>query len=110
MYIDHFGNVITSIGRLDWLDTDTLRLTPQSGAHAAASFTVDAAKSKVAIGDHLLNTIRPTYGTVPVGALTALVGSSGQLEIGMNQGDAARALGAALGDRVELSGLLRTDA
>jgi len=109
LHIDHFGNVITSIGRLDWLDARTLHLAPQVGPHAAATFTVDATRSTIAIGDHLLNTIRPTYGTVPAGALTALVGSAGQLEIGMNQGDAARALRAALGDHVELSGLLCAD-
>ncbi len=110
LHIDHFGNIITSIGRLDWLDARTLRLDPQFGTRAPTQFSVDAPSSTITVNDQPLQTIRATYGAVPVRTLTALVGSSGQLEIGMNQGHAASALGVALGDRVQLSGPIRTTA
>lgn len=100
IHIDHFGNIITSIGALAWDGPEALRLAPRFGAQGSA---VDVpATSSVVIGDRALHPIRPTYGAVPAGALTPLVGSSGQLEIGVNQGHAAATLGAALGDPVTL--------
>ena len=106
LHIDHFGNIITSVGRLDWLDAHTLRLNPQFGTQAPSRFSIDAAESTITVNGQLLKAIRATYGEVPVGTLTALVGSSGQLEIGMNQGHAASALGVALGDRLQMSGAI----
>jgi S-adenosylmethionine hydrolase len=100
--IDHFGNVITSIGQLTWRDETTLQLDPRFGEHTHVLPPIAASRCRVTAGSQTLTPIRSTYGAVPPGTLTPLVGSSGQLEIGMNQGSAAQALNAALGDPVTL--------
>ncbi|WP_119072469.1 SAM hydrolase/SAM-dependent halogenase family protein [Aggregatilinea lenta] len=102
LHIDHFGNVITSIGQMLWTDPDALELTPQFGADRDAVRAVDAARSRVTTGSRTVDAIHRTYSAVPPGTMTALVGSSGQLEIGINQGSAAQQLGVTLGDPVIL--------
>ena len=103
LHIDHFGNVITSIGHLTWTAPGTLELNPQFGAYDGPPLTLDAAHCRVTLAAQSLKTIRPTYGAVATGALTPLVGSSGQLEIGVNLGSAAQTLAVHLGDPVVLS-------
>ena len=103
LHIDHFGNVITSIGRLDWTDAHTLHLSPAFGVRTASALDFSAQYCTVTAGGRALHGVQPTYGAVPVGALTALVGSSGMLEIGVNQGHAAQTLGVALGDPITLT-------
>lgn len=103
LHIDHFGNVITSLGRMDWVDMHTLRLTPAFGVKTAPSLGFSAQRCTVTVGGHALHGVQSTYGAVPVGTLAALVGSSGMLEIGVNQGNAAQRLGVTLGDEVTLT-------
>lgn len=102
LHIDHFGNVITSIGHLAWAGDSVLELDPQFGDQRSESVRLHPNRCRVRIHDTALSPIRRTYGAVAPGALTPLVGSSGQLEIGVNQGSAAQVLGAALGDPVIL--------
>lgn len=101
VHIDHFGNVITSIGYLAW-DGDTLTLAPEPGSAPAEPLSFDAAAARIRVANMTINGIRPTYGAAEPGALLALVGSSGQLELGVNQGSAAARLDARTGDPVEL--------
>jgi len=103
LHIDHFGNVITSIGELIWAGPATLELIPRFGLHRPPLSTLDAEACSVTIGSQTIRAIHPTYGSVPPGSLVALVGSSGQLEIGINQGNAARSLNVSLGDPITLS-------
>ncbi|HEX3051251.1 MAG TPA: SAM-dependent chlorinase/fluorinase [Aggregatilineaceae bacterium] len=100
LHIDHFGNIITSIGILTWQSTGSLQLSPQFGSHEPVE--ISASTSRVRIGTELIHSIRPTYGTVEPGSRVVLVGSSGQLEIGINQGHAARSLDVKLDDPVTL--------
>jgi len=100
LHIDHFGNIITSIGALTWQPAGSLQLSPQFGSHEPVDLA--ASTSRVQIAAKTIHSIRPTYGMVEPGSLVALVGSSGQLEIGINQGHAARALGVKLNDQVTL--------
>jgi S-adenosyl-L-methionine hydrolase (adenosine-forming) len=101
MYIDHFGNVITSIGRLVW-DGGLLRLDPAFGP--AVSLTINPNRVRVVVGGRDLGPIRRTYGEVAVGASLVLVGSAGLLEIAVNQGNGARDLGLEVGDPVLVTG------
>ncbi len=103
LHIDHFGNVITSIGRLDWTNVHTLHLTPAFGVDTASALDFSAQRCTVTVGGRALHGVQPTYGAVSVGTLAALVGSSGMLEIGVNQGHAAQTLGVTLGDEVTLT-------
>lgn len=77
IYIDRFGNLITNI--------------PQ-----------DAVKpnTPVYINGKAAGTIGTTYGSVKVGQITALIGSHGYVEIGVNGGRGDLALGVGLGAQV----------
>jgi S-adenosylmethionine hydrolase len=101
-HIDHFGNIITSIGWLSWSGPDTLALSPQFGSPDSGLTDINAASCTVSLKQKAVLGIRPTYGAVAPGAITALIGSAGQLEIGMNQGSAAAEFGARIGDPVTL--------
>jgi S-adenosylmethionine hydrolase len=99
IYIDHFGNVITNIGRLVW-DGNLLRLDPASGQ--ALQFVINATQARVYVGDRDLGSIRRTYGECAPGESLALVGSEGMLEVAINQGNGAQQLGLGIGDSVEI--------
>jgi S-adenosylmethionine hydrolase len=87
IHIDRFGNVITNLDRMAWEDL--------TGAH-------DDVGAEVVCGSVTLTPISKTYGDVPSGAPLALWGSSGLLEISVNQGDAAKKTGAKVGDRIKI--------
>lgn len=101
LHIDHFGNVITSIGRLVW-KAEMLMLEPAFRRTVApqASFRADEA-SIIAAGREIQGLHR-TYAEVEPGGTLALVGSVGHLEIAMREGSGATALGLQVGDPVEL--------
>lgn len=101
VHIDHFGNIITSIGELRWITADRLALHPRFGG--GHSVPVAAGKAAVRIGAHQFDRISRTYDEVPRGELLALVGSSGYLEIAANQGNAAERLDVVMGDPVEVA-------
>jgi len=100
MHIDHFGNIITSIGQLRW-DGPDLTLQPRFAAgHTPQSFV--AGKLRVILNGHQVEGVRQSYSAVESGELLALVGSSGFLELAVNQGSGAAHLKATIGDRVEV--------
>ncbi|MBV8549692.1 MAG: SAM-dependent chlorinase/fluorinase [Acidobacteriaceae bacterium] len=68
--VDRFGNVITNF---------------ESGPLAAAGF-------QVASGRHVVTEFHTTFGQAPPGVCFAYFGSSGYVELGMNQGSAAEHL------------------
>jgi S-adenosylmethionine hydrolase len=102
VHIDHFGNVVTSIGRLERTAPQTLALQPAFGADIAP-LTLDAGGAQVSMGGVQVRGIHATYSQVEPGTLLALVGSSGLLELGVNQGSAAARLGVRIGDPVEVT-------
>jgi hypothetical protein len=77
LHIDRFGNVILSVA---------------SGSDVAAKLK-DGTLVKISIGKESYSApLVKTYGEVDKGRLLLLYGGSGLLEIGMNQGSAARQL------------------
>jgi len=100
IYIDHFGNVITSIGRLVW-DGALLSLDPVFGDVPAG--IINAARVRVLVAGRDLGPVRHTYGEVEPGEPLALVGSEGLLELAVNHGHGAQALGLAIGATVEIA-------
>ena len=102
LHIDHFGNIVTSIGALRWIGAHTLRLVPQFGRDHAPIETIHAPACRVTVGNHTITGLHAAYGAVAPGTPLVLVGSSGQLEIGINQGHAARTLGIEQGEPVIL--------
>lgn len=102
VHIDHFGNVVTSIGRLERSARQTLTLRPAFGGDVTP-LTVDAMSAQVSAGGVQVRGIHATYSEVEPGTLLALVGSSGLLELGVNQGSAAARLGVRIGDTVDVT-------
>ncbi len=96
--IDHFGNALTNITELQWLDEDTVELVPPH----AAPLRFDARRARVMFGWHTLSGMHQTYSRVSIGQALVLVGSSGELEISVNQGRAEEKLGIKVGDPVTL--------
>ena len=93
LYIDAFGNLITNISSND-----------------LSSFK-GAAEVDISIKDHTISGISGTYldngiGEERTNKLTALLGSLGRLEIASPGGSAKEALGADVGDLVEVRGRL----
>ncbi len=100
IYIDHFGNVITSIGRLVW-DGALLALDPAFGE--VPSGIINAGRVRVIAAGRDLGPVRRTYGEVATGEPLALVGSEGLLELAVNRGHGVQVLGLAIGDPVEIA-------
>lgn len=100
-HIDRFGNITTSIGRLRWVQEDRLLLEPAFDPERSP-LMVSAADATVTIGGQVIHALRVSYSEALRGDLLALVGSTGHLEVAVNQGSAAGRLEATVGDRVEL--------
>jgi S-adenosyl-L-methionine hydrolase (adenosine-forming) len=101
LHIDHFGNLVTSIGLMEWISNDKLHLKPRFGRQHEV-VEVDAVAATAYISDHEIKSIVPSYSRTQPGDLLTMIGSSGHLEIAINQGNAAARLGAQVGDRVEV--------
>jgi len=110
LYVDHFGNVVSSIGVLTW-EADRLRWKPafplsaqsSPGTHERVvdvSFRADEARVRVA-GREIVG-LQRAYAAVAPGEVVALVGSTGHLEIAVREGSGARRLGVQSGDEVTL--------
>jgi S-adenosyl-L-methionine hydrolase (adenosine-forming) len=103
LHIDHFGNVVTSLGPFEWRGQDLLLAwRPDQQA-----IRFPASTAEIVIGRRHLSGIQATYGVVATGELLALINSDRQLEIAVNQGNAARLLGCQLNDPVEITFKLR---
>lgn len=83
VHVDHFGNLITNI-----------TLEDLGGPEEAARWRLTIP------GIVTLETLQRTYGDLAVGEAAAIIGSSGHLEIAVNQGSAAGILSVATGTKV----------
>lgn len=97
-HIDHFGNIITNIGVLQWLGEDRMILQPENGEPVR----ITASEAHVRIHGRELRPLAHAYHEAARGEFLAQVDSNGYLEIAINQGNAAERLDAAIGDIVEL--------
>jgi len=100
IHVDHFGNIMTSIGYLRWVAPERLTLNKRFGEYA--SLPVPTSGTTIQIGSTTLTGIQSTFAEVPRGELLALVESNGYLEIAVNQGNAAARLEVSIGDPVEM--------
>ena len=88
VHIDRFGNLTTSLTAKEFL-----QVLEEAGGRLG--------DITAGVGGRVLPVVG-TYGDVQKGALCALMGSSGRLEIGVNLGSAAKALGLSKGALVRL--------
>jgi S-adenosylmethionine hydrolase len=101
--VDHFGNVLTNILPLDWADESTLVFEPpDSDDKPIPTVRLEADTALVTFGWQSLTGIHRTYSEVEVSQRLALVGSGGELEIAINQGNAQLAMSINVGDPVTL--------
>lgn len=101
LHVDHFGNIITSIGFLRWQSSERLTFEAAFGDVGGAS--LDAKRASVVVGDgQKISPLRRTYGEAAPGDLMMLVSSGGFLELAVNQGSAASRLNVSIGDKIEL--------
>jgi S-adenosylmethionine hydrolase len=88
IHTDHFGNIITGIGELQWINADKLAFTPHFRKQNAP-ITIPAFSTSIRIKDTTIKGIRWSYSEVDKNSFVALVDSNGFLEIALNQGNAA---------------------
>lgn len=100
LYVDHFGNLITSLGLLS-RDREKIHISPWLPVGPADDFPADSPHVALPGGERL--TLNATFGDVPEGDLVAYIGSRSMLEVGVNRGSAAARLGLSPGDPVELT-------
>jgi S-adenosylmethionine hydrolase len=84
IYVDHFGNLVTNLGAAD-----------------VATFPVQGLS--VTIGEVSLPAPVPSYAAVKPGQPLAIVGSWGQIEVAVRNGNAAQYLSAGVGTVVRVS-------
>jgi S-adenosyl-L-methionine hydrolase (adenosine-forming) len=101
LHVDRFGNIITSIGHLHWLTKARLRFQ-SAFTTELPELPVSAVDAVTVIGDQRIMGVCGSYSESIRGELLALVGSSGYLEIAVNQGSAAERLEVSVGDLVDL--------
>ncbi len=87
IHVDRFGNLTTNMAEAE-LDS----IAQSTGADGQVMVKIEGAVLPLA----------HTYSDVPPGEACALVGSSGLLEVAVNQGDASRLLGAGRGAPVRV--------
>lgn len=101
LHIDHFGNVVTSIGRLFWR-REELWLEPAFAGREGEKVRFQAHQASVTVGGRQIQGIQRTYADGEAGDTLALVGSEGHLEIAVRGGSGADELDVHTGDPVEL--------
>lgn len=97
VHIDHFGNVVTSIGPIKRVDDSKLALNNSAGRARMIADLVE-----VKIHSQIIAGIVGAYYEAPRGQLLAQLDSNGYLEIAINQDNAAQKLGVTIGDVVEV--------
>jgi len=86
LYVDHFGNLISNISQAD------LEATAPSNSHLF----------NVHVGPLRVGPLRATYAAVAPGEIVAVIGSTGMVEVAINQGNAADQLRAAPGNVIAI--------
>ncbi len=99
LQVDHFGNVLTSIGPMRWVDEGAVEIALPDDT----SLRFDARDVHVTFGWHRLSGLFHTYSEVETSHSLALISSSGELELAINQGNASKQFSIAPGDPVTMT-------
>jgi S-adenosylmethionine hydrolase len=83
LWVDHFGNLVTNFASSDFLD-------------------VLRSPFQFEIGNHWIERFAAYYGMMKRGVPYLVLGSAGNVEVSLNQGDAARECGVGAGARIRL--------
>lgn len=87
LFSDHFGNILTSLGSFEWEEGSVLPFKPWLKGAASRRFKLEELQVLLPSGEraHLAR----TFGDLQPQKWGAVVGSSGLIEIAVNQGSAA---------------------
>ena len=99
LHADHFGNCITSIGRLR---EQGVSLSLEPWLRQAPTGSLPRAGLQVLLPGGIVLPLLARFADVPRGEAVAYVGSSGLLEIGVNSGSAQENLALSEGQSVRL--------
>jgi len=101
--VDHFGNILTNITGLRWIDERTAACFPTGlGSDLGEPVYFDAPSARITVGRNTIDGLSQTYSQVSIGQVLSLIGSSGELEISINQGNAQEELRVEVGDPVTI--------
>lgn len=100
LHADQFGNIITSIGVLEFAIPDLIH-KPWLPDAPAIRLPCEHVRLHLPIPMSLR--LHQTFDEVPVGEAVAYIGSAGLLEIGINQGSADDTLGLTPGQQISLT-------
>jgi hypothetical protein len=100
LHVDHFGNIVTSVGKLEWVSNRYLELRPCFGDQKHQVLKID--RAEVTVNERTFDGIVGIYAETKPGDWLAMVGSSGFLELAINQGNCASRLGTLIGDPVKI--------
>jgi hypothetical protein len=105
LFADHFGNLLTSLGRLSRLTESLFRFDPWLRSDSEIDQGIEVAIDRATV--QLLNGRKlpwvNTFAEIPSGTCAALIGSSGLMEIAANRNSAAEILGLSEGELLTLS-------
>jgi S-adenosyl-L-methionine hydrolase (adenosine-forming) len=90
LFTDRFGNILTSLGRLEWQGEDLIRFDPWIPGASPAQLPLPEIQLALPSGEKL-RLVR-TFADLPEQECAALIGSSGLVEIVVNRGSAAEKL------------------
>lgn len=99
-YYDSFGNLIGEVVHIDRFGNIITSLSARSLGINMHNILKQDLKWKFEIGHTKIKNISMTYSDVEVGQFLAYIGSSGYLEIGIRNGNAAQKIGAYIGQLV----------
>ncbi len=100
LHADHFGNLLTSLGRFARRGEGRWQFTPWVGALPARELELH--QTRLTLPDGQTLPWVQTFGEIPAGQCAALVGSSGLVEIVANRQSAADLLGLRGGETITL--------
>ncbi len=101
LHVDHFGNLLTSLGVFHPTSDGKYELKPWTGE--MGSTTIDLCHASLRLPNRETLSWAPTFGLIPKGQCGMMVGSSGLLEIVANRSNAAQRLNLKRGDKFTLA-------
>jgi S-adenosylmethionine hydrolase len=99
LHTDHFGNLITSIGILQFQGEGILL---QPWLPTCPSTSLPSTDIQLLLPDQRALPLRQTFSDVLEGEALAYIGSTGLLEIAINQGNASKVLGLEPGQEISI--------
>ncbi len=100
--VDRFGNALSNIALLRWVDELTIEIEHVTASKERSTMRFNSKTARVVCGWHTIDGIQHTYAESSAGEPLALVGSSGELEIAVNLGNAGERFAIQVGSPITI--------